>query len=136
MAIDYVKMRALAERLIAENGADCTFVRNSRTPVDTSKPWRAPITDPSDPDDPPVSVVARAVVVPTNEDDDDDAMRRGDAVAYVAADTFGAGMPFVEAAMDGFDFMTDAFNLVWRVAKVQTIAPGPLRVVYQIILLH
>lgn len=135
MAINYTKMASVAEALIAANGADCTFVRNSRDPADPTKPWRSPLTTTGQADS-PVSITVTAVVVPIDEDDDKLGVRRGDSVAFVAANTFGAGSPFAEAAMEGFDFMTDSMGVEWKVDKVEILAPGPTRVAYMIKLLH
>lgn len=39
--VDYVKLAATAERLIAANGRTITFKRESGTPTDAAKPWGA-----------------------------------------------------------------------------------------------
>ena len=41
MALDYTRFRALAERLIEENGRTISLVRKDQgNPVDSDKPWR------------------------------------------------------------------------------------------------
>lgn len=40
--MDYVKMAAMAKRLIEKNGRACTFSRLGRDPADATKPWRGP----------------------------------------------------------------------------------------------
>lgn len=131
MAIDYSAMRALAERLIAENGQEVNFYQTSGTPGDAAKPWRGTLTADT-------AITVMAAVVPVSEDDDPEAMRRGAATAYVAADVFGSGTgsSFAEAALEGFNRMVDAFGVTWNVSNVTIIAPGPVRVAYAIGLEH
>ena len=41
MALDYTALKAVAKRLIDENGRAVTLRRESRTPADPTKPWSA-----------------------------------------------------------------------------------------------
>ena len=42
--VDYVRVLALAQRLIEENGRQVTFQKLSATPVNAQTPWKGPAT--------------------------------------------------------------------------------------------
>ena len=41
--VDYVKLAAVAERLVRQNGREITFVKKERTAADPSRPWKGPV---------------------------------------------------------------------------------------------
>lgn len=131
MAIDYVKMAAIADALISANGKPVTFKRQSQTPADATKPWRGAGAHVED-----LTVNAIAVVIPNDEIDDKEAMRRGDATAYIAASTFGTGNPFTAADLVSIDSMVDNEGYTWHVHGVKIINPGAIRVLYTAELEH
>lgn len=131
MALDYVKLAAVADKLISENGKPVTFKRQSATPADPTKPWRGAGAHVDD-----LVITAFAVVIPNDEIDDKEAMRRGDATAYIAASTFGAGNPFAPDDLVTIDSMLDNEGYTWHVHGVKIINPGATRVLYTAELEH
>ena len=131
MALDYVALAALADSLIKANGKAVTFYMQSQTPLDATKPWRGAGANNN-----ALTVPCVAVVIPNDEIDDKEAMRRGDATAYVAASTFGTGVPFTVADLVLIDTMIDNEGYTWHVHRVNIINPGAIRVLYEAILEH
>ena len=131
MALDYAKLAATADKLIAANGKQVTFKQQSQTPADGSKPWRGAGANVES-----LTIPAFAVVLPNDELDDKEAMRRGDATAYIAASTFGSGDPFTAADLVAIDTMVDNEGYTWRVHGVEIINPGAIRVLYTAALSH
>src|SRR5258708_4248254 len=114
MAINYTTIRALAVKLIAANGKPLTFFKAGTTLTDAAKPWKG-VTGA----DTQKTVIG--VVIPLDQMDDHEAMRRGDAIAYVAAKEFGDTNDPIE-----FDRMTDPDGYTWEVHGIKLIAPGPV----------
>lgn len=131
MALNYVSLAALADRLISQNGKAVTFYHQQKTPTDPTKPWRGAGANNYD-----LTLPAFAVVVPNEEIDDKESMRRGDATAYIAASTFGAGNPFTAVDLVTIDTMIDNEGYTWHVHGVQILNPGVLRVLYVAVLEH
>jgi len=130
MALNYPKLAATADRLIAQNGKMVTFYRQSQTPADVTKPWRGAGAN----NDADTLGPVKAVVIPNDELDDKEAMRRGDATGYVAASTFLLGT--TPEDMVQIDRMVDNEGYTWHVHGVKIIAPGPIRILYECVLEH
>lgn len=131
MALDYVKLAGVADRLISANGKAVTFYQQSQTPNDVTKPWRGAGAGVN-----AKTINAFAVVIPNDEIDDKEAMRRGVATAYIAASTFGDGNPFTVEDLVLIDTMVDNEGYSWHVHGVKIINPGATRVLYTAELEH
>lgn len=127
MAVDYANFRAIAERLITENGRALTVVRKDQgNPVDPGKPWRAS-TGAAD-----ITLVITGVFTDFEQDDfDGTVVRRGDKRVLAAASEVEtvAGASFDE--LEDFDYILDAGDR-WDIVKVDVIQPGADRILYDI----
>lgn len=118
MAIDYAALALVAQKLIDENGRSLTITLRPRTPADPTQPWLGPdLTAAS-------SITVIGVIGDDEEaDPKDELVRTGKKLAYIAA------LDTDPALVEQFDVMTDGTDR-WKIKNVQTIAPGPVRVVY------
>lgn len=135
MALDYVKLAAIADALIKANGKLVTLKSQSHIPADNTKPWRGsggPTVTTGDGH----SIDAMAVIIPNDELDDKEAMRRGDAVAYIAPSTLVDGSPPTMADLVAFNTLDDNEGYHWHIHGVKIINPGAIRVLYEAILEH
>ena len=127
MALDYTNFRAVAERLITENGRALTLVRKDQgNPADPLKPWRAS-TGAAD-----VSFAITGVFVDFEQEDFDGTLvRRGDKrVLAAASEVETAAAPDFDEVED-FDYVLDAGDR-WDVVKVDVVQPGTARILYDI----
>lgn len=127
MAVNYTNLRAVAERLIGENGRSLTLVRRDQgNPTDPAKPWRDS-TGASD-----VTLVVTGVFIDFEQEDTDGTLvRRGDKRVLAAASEVEtvAGASFDE--LEDYDYILDGTDR-WDIVKVDVIEPGSLRVLYDI----
>jgi hypothetical protein len=126
MAIDYTRMRLVAERLVEENGRTVSLIRTDRvTDTDPTKPWRG--TDGT------LEITANvtAVLVPFElEDFEGSLVQRGDMQAIVAAKSVSDdGVSNVE--VETYDYLLDGLDR-WKIMDAQSINPGGTRIVYML----
>jgi hypothetical protein len=129
MAINYTRFRAVAERLIEENGRSMSLRRMDQgNPADPLRPWRA-----SDGDDNIALTVIGVFIDFDLEDIDGTLVKQGDKRVLVAAtsveDAAEVGMDFDE--VEDFDSLFDGSEN-WKIVKVNVIEPGTLRILYDI----
>lgn len=126
MAINYTRMRSVAERLVEENGRTVTLVRLDQVnDSDPAMPWRG-TTGTSE-----VTVDVIAVLVPFENDDFDGTLvKRGDMQAIVAAKSVEDENP-ANVEIETFDFLDDG-GARWRIVEAKSINPGGQRIVYML----
>lgn len=121
--VDYVSLRAVAEKLIDTNGRDVTLRRLNRTAANPSEPWRGPGAGV------PTENTVRAAIFNFLETEvDGELVQRGDKQAFIAASAAeDAGVTQVEKD----DMIIDPEDETdYQIVQVDTIVPGPLRVLY------
>lgn len=120
--MDYVRSAATAKRLIERDGRTVNIYRKQTTPADVTKPWRGPAS----PTDILVATV-KAVVYPfETKDVDGTIIRRGDSRIMVAHDSL-VGVTDLE----DLDWVADG-ALYYKIENVHVIAPGDVRIAYEI----
>lgn len=124
MAINYTNMRALAKRLVEENGRTVSLVRLDQVnDSDPAMPWRG-TTGASE-----ISIDVIAVMVPYEKEDFEGTLvKRGDMQAIVAATSVEAENP-ANVQIEDYDFLDDDGER-WRIMGADRINPGDLRIVY------
>lgn len=126
--VNYTSLRALAERLIEQDGRNFTLIRRDQgNPVDPAKPWRES-TGAAE-----VTVVVKGVFVSYEKEDFDGTLvRRGDKRVLVAAksveDESASG---VNIKIEDYDYFLDG-TVRWKIIDSDSIAPGPVNVFYDI----
>jgi hypothetical protein len=125
MAFDYAGLAATARQLIADAGRPMDFTIKSRSPADSSKPWRGPATA-----DAEVIEDVFAAIVPVDFADEDRGVlkTKASAMLYVSALEFEDG--FDPKQLDTVDDGT----WTWRVVLVEPVMPGVTPVIYQLML--
>ncbi len=118
MAAFYVKMAALATKLVKKFGADVQLVKENRDPADVNKPHRGNDT----PDT--VVIVKGAITFFEDEEVDGDIIRRGDLGCWIGA---VAGQD-----ISTFDFCIDNGGTRFKIENVLTIKPAALVVAYRL----
>lgn len=126
MALNYTNMRALAERLIEENGRTVSLVRVDQVnDTDPARPWRG-TTGASE-----ISISVLAVMVPFEKEDFEGSLvKRGDMRAFVAATSVEDENP-ANVQIEDYDYMLDG-GVRWKIVEAQSINPGSLRIVYEL----
>lgn len=131
MAIDYVKMAAVCQRLIDENGRIAIFQQRATATaaVDPMKPWRGNNANAPQSAGGLLKVSASAVFL--NYDDKvvvNDLIKRGTKYAYVAQNDFVdvGGNPL---DLRQFSQLIDNGE-IWEFTDVEVIGPGNLVLMY------
>lgn len=128
MALDYASFRALADRLIRENGRDLSIVRRDQANLtDPAKPWRG-----STEADTITTVVKGVFIEYEKEDFDGTLVKRGDKRVLIAAqdvedETTGA----LSVKVEDYDHILDA-AVRWKIITADLIEPGSLRIMYDV----
>lgn len=118
--VDFVKMQALAKRLIEANGRSVTLNRMARTPANPAKPWRGQ----PDQSVPEVTVDVKGVFLDTissrylgltiqNEGEE-----KGEQQLFLVATTSAPGKSLRE-----FDQLVDGTQL-WNIKALNVLQPG------------
>jgi hypothetical protein len=126
--VNYVSLRALAERLIEKNGRTLTLIREDQNnPADPAVPW-GPNLDTED-----VSLTLLGVFIEFEKEDFDGSLvRRGDKRVLAAASSVeDAATGSVNIKIEDYDYLEDN-GVRWKILTVDAIEPGPLRVYYDI----
>jgi hypothetical protein len=127
MAINYTRMRALAERLIEENGRDIQLIRQDQgNPVDPAMPWRAS-TEASE-----VSITVTGVLIPfETETATGTIVRRQEQTALIAAKSVDDENP-ANTNIEDYDELLDDDGTRYRIEDVALIKPGSQRILYML----
>jgi len=128
MALNYANFRALADRLISENGRDLTIVRRDQANfTDPAKPWRGS-TEAST-----ISTVVKGVFIEYEKEDvDGDLIRRGDKRVLIAAsDVEDETTGTLNVKVEDYDHILDG-TVRWKIIVAELIEPGPLRIMYDV----
>ena len=125
MAIDYVRLAAVATRLIDESGRDFTLRLASATPADSSKPWAARQADAVATDD--QSIAVRGAFFDILSEDEDSPPRH----------TQRTGRLLVAAAVEvpagvGPEWYADDGSREWEILSVDRLQPGDVLLLYDI----
>lgn len=131
MALNYASMQEMASRMIAQNGKLLTIKRHSNTPADPMQPWRGAGANTFS-----TTITCFGVVIPNDELDDKQDMPRGDATAYISATSFSTGTPPTLQDMVQFTTLIDNEGYSWHIHGTKIINPGPVRVLYELVLEH
>ena len=119
--VDYAKLSLTAERLVEANGRDVTVVKQGKTPIDASKPWRGQEAPPL------ISVTGKAVFVAPGDlgkhYQNTDDTKRGEQVALFAAANDGGN------DLSTFDKITDG-SVDWHIMRTQLLQPASTRLLY------
>lgn len=128
MALNYISLRSLAERLIEENGRTLTLVRKDQgNPVDPAKPWRNS-TNAAE-----ITVAVLGVFVEFEKDEvDGTIVKRGDKRLLVSdkSVTDGGGAA-ANLVVEDYDAVLDG-GVRWRIVTAEVIEPGALRILYDL----
>lgn len=126
MALNYTRFRALADRLINENGRSLTLLRKDQgNPVDPAKPWRSS----TEADEIEFSVVG--VFIEFEKDEvDGTIVKRGDKRLLIAAKDIDDQSP-ANTNVEDYDEITDG-TVVYRIINAQVIEPGDTRILYDL----
>lgn len=132
MALNYASLQAAAVRMIEKNGKSLTLTRHQQTPTNPSKPWlgsgAASVSS---------TINCIGVIIPNDQLDDKEDMPRGDAVCYIAANSFETGTPPSQADMVKYSTLVDNVEgYSWHIHGVKLINPGPVRILYELVLEH
>ena len=126
--VDYVSLRNLAERLIEANGRDLALVRRDQAnPIDPAKPWRGSTEAAT------ITVGVKGVVIEFEKEDFDGSLvRRGDK-RILAADksVIDEGGSATNLKIEDYDHILDGTTR-WKIIEAEVIAPGPIRIFYDI----
>ena len=118
---DFVRMAAVAQRLIQANGRTVTIIRHGKNPQDTDQPWRGS-------SEYPVATVTGIAAFVAASDlgykvRDAENVKRADKVALFAAADDG-GQP-----LEDFDVIQDG-DAVWHIVRCEVLQPGSTRLLY------
>lgn len=116
--VDFVKLKATAQRLIAANGRAVTFIQHDQTLSDPAKPWKGP----ADPRATPASTSNQVAVFvePFSATElglssiQTDLIKRSDQIMIVAAGVVDLSQ-FQEVLDDG---------VYWIITGIETLRPG------------
>lgn len=125
--IDYTSLAIKVATIIDGTGKDTLFIKDSETPVDSAKPWRAYSTDTSSTDGSPGSgITAKAVSDEqvTEELQDSFEIRHGDSFFYVSGNSIGQSVDLRE-----FDAVIDDGER-YEIVKVLRIKPAAITLLY------
>ena len=127
MAVNYVRLAAMAQRIIEANGRPCDFSRKGTAPANASQPWRASQTTAGAGGPVAYSAVKCAITQEWYGDQPNSVVRRpGQMVLLVAASSFPD---------DAVDLLTldrvDDGTTVWRICKMLPIMPGATPLIFQ-----
>ena len=123
---DYVKLLAVANRLINKNGRDIILKRNSRDKADPAKPWRGPGDVSSG--FTPLAFSLRGVFVPPNTVREFGITSLGEGT--LLQDLITVSQQIVIVAGQAFDFRE--FNILvdrnedWGIQGMQVLRPGDI----------
>lgn len=125
--VNYVRLAAVAKRLIETNGRTVTLYRRSTTPADPTKPWRG-----ADEDDTETLDVIGAFVGDTDTD-------LGQLLALAGGTLTGrSGKVLLVAAdsapaedLESFNGVLDG-DVSWAIQSIETLAPGPVILMHQL----
>jgi hypothetical protein len=125
--VDYVSLRATADRLITENGRDLTLIKAGTTAADPTEPWRTDTTAGE------TRIIVKGVFVEfENEQVDGSLIMRGDKMGLVAAEDVEDTTSSSESdEVETFDRLLDG-TVDWKIVNVEAIEPGPSNVYYEI----
>jgi hypothetical protein len=128
MALNYANFRALADRLIGENGRDLTIVRRDQANLtDPAKPWRG-----STEADTITTVVKGVFIEYEKEDFDGSLVKRGDKRVLIAAsDVEDETSGTLSVKVEDYDHVLDG-GTRWRILSAELIEPGNLRIMYDV----
>ena len=128
MALNYTRFRALAERLIEENGRTLKLVRKDQgNPTDPAKPWRGS-TGAAD-----ITFDVIGVVIDFEKDEVDGTLvRRTDKRILVAAKSVtDEGGSAVTLNIEDYSDVLDGTTR-YRIVNPSVIEPGALRILYDL----
>lgn len=116
---DYSDLVASADELIQEFGRQVTFVKQSTTAFDATKPWRKENTTTD------VTLTdVWAALVPYESEDDKDSVRFGIKMCLVS------GSSFPDNNGEAFDLLIEEDGAQWHLHDAQVVNPGGTRVLY------
>ena len=119
--VDFVRMAAVAQRLIQANGRDVAIVQHGKNPADSDQPWRGSSEYPV------ATVYGKAAFVAASDLGhrvrDDQNVKRADKVALFAALNDGGH------ALEEFDVILDQ-GVVWQIVRAEVLQPGSTRLLY------
>lgn len=116
--VDYVRLAALAQRLITANGRTMTITLTDRTAASGTQPWRGPGTS-----DTVLSNIPAVVIPAELMNEEGNLLRFTDKVALIAANDVSPEV------LDRFSFIDDGTERL-KIRKVTPINPGAVRVLY------
>lgn len=130
MGFDYSGLAQTAEDLVARFGRQVTAVKLSRTPEDSSKPWRGDQQAHTDPAD-TIDLMAVDVAAPAGANlakwgfsvTQEDETRRFDRALLFAARSLG------DKRLEEFDAIDDG-GTRFRVSRTFVLQPGDTRLLY------
>lgn len=128
MALDYIKFRELAERLIEANGRDLSLVRRDQAnPVDSTKPWRKSTEAAT------ITFTVKGVFIEFEKEDFDGSLiRRGDKRVLIADKSVtDEGVPASNLKIEDYDHILDG-TVRWKIITANLIEPGNLRIMFDI----
>ncbi len=130
MAINYVRMQALAKRLIEGNGRSVTLVSDSTTPADVNAPQLGPDFSLGKVEEP---VIAAFVPKAGSEFGisiaqllNNELIQGFEQVALVAATSLSGAN-----AIGVFDRLRDGATM-WKIKNIEILQPGSLAILYQL----
>jgi len=128
VALNYTSFRALADRLISENGRNLSIVRRDQAnPVDAAKPWRASTEAGTI-----TTVVVGVFIEYEKEDFDGSLVRRGDKRVLIAAkDVEDETTGTLNVKVEDYDHILDG-DVRWKIIDAKLIEPGNLRIMYDV----
>ncbi len=128
MALNYTNFRALADRLIRENGRALTIVRRDQANfTDPAKPWRGS-TEAAE-----VSTAVTGVFIEYEKEDiDGELVRRGDKRVLIAAkDVEDESTAAENVKVEDYDHVLDGL-VRWKILSAELIEPGSQRILYDL----
>lgn len=118
--VDYVKLAATAERLVAKNGREITLVRKSETPTDPTKPWKGPQAGET-------LLPLRAVFVPPNTVRQFGITSLGQGTEFVDLLAFSEQIAIVfQGQNDVREYTTLRDGVDWNILGIQVLKPADI----------
>jgi hypothetical protein len=134
LAIDYVKLAATAQRLIEANGRTVTITleASSQAVIDPTKPWRGNSRTALPADGGPVVLTPNAVISKyTDKNAPFDTVKRGKKFALIAQNSV-LDIDNNPIDLRPFSLLLDSFdNTLYQITEVDTVAPGPIVIMYR-----
>jgi len=121
VAVDYINLAAVADRLISENGTDVTLVKVNRALADGSQPWKGGNV----PTGSTTKLVKGVIVEYDLRDIDGEQIQRGDRQLVVSENS---ASPEDIRTFDNIVIGTET----WKIILVQVVEPGDTRILYSI----